>query len=65
MDHYWSRGAIMAAWAAAGMATRAYYIAMGRVRAPRQNWQALVMQGGGGTQGSGPPSAPTAMTTEV
>ena len=26
VDHYWSRGAIMCAWAAAGMATRAYYV---------------------------------------
>ena len=25
VDHYWSRGALMATWASAGMATRAYY----------------------------------------
>ena len=30
VDHYWSRGALMATWAAAGMATRAYYAAMQR-----------------------------------
>jgi len=45
VDHYWSRGAIMAAWASAGMATRVYYIAMGRVHAPAENWQGLVVRG--------------------
>ncbi len=30
VDHYWSRGAIMAAWGSAGMAARAYFIAQGR-----------------------------------
>jgi hypothetical protein len=33
VDHYWSRGAIMMAWAAAGMATRVYYIAEKRSNA--------------------------------
>jgi len=42
VDHYWSRGAIMAAWASAGMATRAYYVAMSRVRAPSEDWAGLV-----------------------
>ena len=45
VDHYWSRGAIMAAWASAGMATRAYYVAMGRARAPSEDWPGLVMRG--------------------
>jgi len=45
VDHYWSRGAIMAAWASAGMATRVYYIAMGRAHAPAENWQGLVVRG--------------------
>lgn len=35
VDHYWSRGAIMAAWGAAGMAARAYYIAQGRASLAR------------------------------
>ena len=30
VDHYWSRGALMATWASAGMATRAYYDARNR-----------------------------------
>lgn len=30
VDHYWSRGALMATWAAAGMATRAYDLSRGR-----------------------------------
>lgn len=30
VDHYWSRGALMCAWAAVGMATRAYYISRTR-----------------------------------
>ncbi len=35
VDHYWSRGAIMAAWGSAGMATRAWYIAQGRTSLAR------------------------------
>ncbi len=35
VDHYWSRGAIMAAWGSAGMAARAYYIAQGRAALAR------------------------------
>jgi O-antigen ligase len=31
VDHYWSRGAIMIAWAAAGMATHAYFISRRRL----------------------------------
>jgi len=46
VDHYWSRGAIMAAWASAGMATRAYYVAMGRARAPSEGWAGLIGRGG-------------------
>lgn len=45
VDHYWSRGAIMAAWAAAGMATRAYYIASDRARLAALPWQDLAMRG--------------------
>ena len=44
VDHYWSRGAIMAAWASAGMATRAYYIAVARARAASVPWREVVMQ---------------------
>lgn len=36
VDHYWSRGALMATWASAGMATRAYYIAIKRPALPLQ-----------------------------
>jgi len=36
VDHYWSRGALMATWASAGMATRAYY--------ETRNFPALVRQ---------------------
>lgn len=43
VDQYWSRGAVMAAWAGAGMATRAYYVAMSRAPAPTQGWETLVM----------------------
>ncbi len=35
VDHYWSRGAIMCTWAAAGMATRAYYVSKVRVQGGR------------------------------
>ena len=52
VDHYWSRGAIMAAWASAGMATRAYYVAQSRVRAPSEDWAGLVMRGGTGHEDS-------------
>ena len=31
VDHYWSRGAIMIAWAAAGMATHAYFVSRRRL----------------------------------
>ena len=34
VDQYWSRGAVMAAWAGAGMATRVYYTALSRARFP-------------------------------
>jgi O-antigen ligase len=36
VDHYWSRGALMIAWASAGMATGAYYIACDRLKATRR-----------------------------
>lgn len=36
VDHYWSRGALMAAWASAGMATRVYYVTRERVPAARR-----------------------------
>lgn len=47
VDQYWSRGAVMAAWAGAGMATRAYYVALSRARTASaaqdaQGWGALV-----------------------
>ena len=47
VDQYWSRGAVMAAWAGAGMATRAYYVAMSRARTASaeqeaQGWVSLV-----------------------
>jgi hypothetical protein len=32
VDHYWSRGAIMIAWAAAGMATHAHFVLRQRLR---------------------------------
>lgn len=35
VDHYWSRGAIMCTWAAAGMAARAYYVSAARVEGRR------------------------------
>lgn len=35
VDHYWSRGAIMCTWAAAGMATRAYYVSLARTPGAR------------------------------
>lgn len=45
VDQYWSRGAIMAAWAGGGMATRAYYMAKERpclvAVSDRQNFAAL------------------------
>jgi len=44
VDQYWSRGAVMAAWAGAGMATRAYYIAVSRVPAPAEGWGILIMR---------------------
>ena len=34
VDHYWSRGAIMCAWAGAGMATRSYYLSREPGRQP-------------------------------
>lgn len=40
VDHYWSRGALMVAWAAAGMATRAYYIARSRAAWQGGDWRA-------------------------
>ena len=44
VDQYWSRGAIMAAWAGAGMATRAYYVAQERSRrVEASGWQELTM----------------------
>jgi len=43
VDQYWSRGAVMAAWAGAGMATRAYYIATSRTPTPVEGWGTLVM----------------------
>ena len=44
VDQYWSRGAIMAAWAGAGMATRAYYAAAVRSSAQTvSGWQDLMM----------------------
>ena len=53
VDQYWSRGAVMAAWAGAGMATRAYYVAMSRARvqAPETGWGDLVMRPGSGQTG--------------
>ena len=36
VDHYWSRGAIMIAWASAGMATHAYFVSRSRLRAARR-----------------------------
>ena len=47
VDQYWSRGAVMAAWAGAGMATRAYYVAVDRARTASagqqsQGWESLV-----------------------
>lgn len=36
VDHYWSRGAIMIAWAAAGMATHAYFVSRRRLLIARQ-----------------------------
>ena len=44
VDQYWSRGAIMAAWAGAGMVTRAYYAAAVRGSAQTTSgWQYLMM----------------------
>ena len=37
VDHYWSRGAIMAAWAAAGMATHAHFVLRQRMRPNRSS----------------------------
>jgi len=48
VDHYWSRGALMATWAAAGMATRAYSMSLGR---PTLVGQALKGQTGQALKG--------------
>ena len=37
VDHYWSRGALMIAWASAGMATHAYFVSRRRWFAARRN----------------------------
>jgi hypothetical protein len=42
VDQYWSRGAVMAAWAGGGMATRAYYVAMSRARTASEGWGSLI-----------------------
>ncbi|MGI4790072.1 MAG: hypothetical protein ACRYFS_14620 [Janthinobacterium lividum] len=48
VDQYWSRGAVMVAWAGAGMATRAYYAAGTRgSTAAVTRWQALLMNDSG------------------
>ena len=36
VDHYWSRGPLLISWAAAGMATHAYFAVRGRLRLSRQ-----------------------------
>ena len=47
VDQYWSRGAIMAAWAGAGMATHAFYVAQERSRlAEHSGWQELTLPPG-------------------
>ena len=43
VDQYWSRGAVMAAWAGAGMATRTYYVAAARDAQKVGGWQSLIM----------------------
>ena len=45
VDQYWSRGAVMAAWAGAGMATRAYSVSVLRAQgqAAPLGWQNLIM----------------------
>ncbi len=44
VDQYWSRGAVMAAWAGGGMATRAYYVALSRARtaSAEPGWGSLI-----------------------
>jgi hypothetical protein len=37
VDHYWSRGALMIAWASAGMATHAYFVSRKRWLAARRS----------------------------
>ena len=40
VDHYWSRGPIMVAWASAGMATHGYFITRRRIAAVKASFQA-------------------------